>query len=222
MCIWPGVALGCVDGVCTGICIPGMFISIFSGEAEGFGAVVEDGDGELAGISIPGMDISIFSGEAEGFGDGVEVDDGISIPGIFICSGDALGWADGVCAGIPDMPGIFMSIFSAGAFFDREEARDEEGIFMPLIPPLFCVCFLLAAVDLDLDLDFDFGLFLGLLPIFMPGMFCMSCCAHAGTAATPRSRKAIAMAQNFEHKIDLKLFMIPSRMIPVSREPEAK
>ncbi|HEY0379952.1 MAG TPA: hypothetical protein VGC87_23760 [Pyrinomonadaceae bacterium] len=192
-----------------------MFISIFSGEAEGFGAVVEDGDAELPGICIPGMDVSIFSGEADGVGDGVELDDGISIPGIFICSGDAPGWAEGVFAGIPDMPGIFMSIFRAGAFFDREEARDEEGIFMPLIPPLFCVCFPLAAVDFDLDLALDFGLPLGLLPMFMPGMFCISCCAHAGTAATPRSRKATAMAQNFERKIDLKVFMIPSRIIPL-------
>ena len=80
-----------------------MFISIFSGEAAGCG--------ELAGICIPGIDISIFSGEADGFGDGEAVTEGISIPGIFICSGDALGWADGVCVAVPDMPGIFISIF---------------------------------------------------------------------------------------------------------------
>lgn len=71
--------------------MPGMFISIFSGEAAGFEFVDEDGDGELAGISIPGIDISIFSGEAEGFGDGEAVDEGICIPGILICSGDAPG-----------------------------------------------------------------------------------------------------------------------------------
>lgn len=68
-----------------------MFISIFSGEAAGFGVVDEGVDEVLAGISIPGMDMFIFSGEAEVFGDGVDADDGISIPGIFICSGEALG-----------------------------------------------------------------------------------------------------------------------------------
>jgi hypothetical protein len=115
------------------------------------------------------------------------------------------------------MPGIFMSIFRAGAFFDREVARDEEGICIPLIPPLFCVSFLLATVDLALDLALDLGLLFDLLPMSMPGMLCMSCCAQAGTAATPRSRKATAMAQNFEHKIGLKLFMIHSRIIPVSK-----
>jgi hypothetical protein len=83
-----------------------MFISIFSGEAEGFAVVDEDGDGELPGICIPGMDMFMFSGEAEGFGAGEAVDEGICIPCIFICSGDALGWADGVCVCLPDMPGI--------------------------------------------------------------------------------------------------------------------
>lgn len=119
------------------------------------------------------------------------------------------------------MPCIFMSIFWAGAFFDREEARDAEDVFLPfaLTPanataPLFCVCFLLAAVDFDLAL----GLLLGLLPMSMPGMFCMSCCARRGKAAATKSRKAVAIAQNFERKIDLKLSMIPSRMIPVSRK----
>jgi hypothetical protein len=74
-----------------------MFISIFSVGAAVFGVADEEGEEEFPGISIPGIDISIFSGEAEGVGDGVEADEGICIPGIFICSGDALGCADGVC-----------------------------------------------------------------------------------------------------------------------------
>jgi hypothetical protein len=168
-----------------------MFISIFSVGAEGFAGVDVDCDGEFDGMPcIPGMDMSIFSGEAVGFADGVEVDDGICIP---------------------VMPGIFMSIFLTGAFLDRDDARDEEGMFMPfilipLIPPLFCVRLLLLIIDLDLDL----GLLLDLPPMFMPGMSCMSCCAQAGRAATMRSRKAAAMAQTRERKFDLKLFMIPS------------
>lgn len=111
-----------------------------------------------------------------------------------------------------------MSIFWAGAFFVREDARDEDGMFMPFIftpltAPLFCVVLLLAAVDLDLDL----GLLLGLLPMFMPGMFCMSCCAQAGAAATT-SRPAMAIVLTFERKINLKLFMIPSRIVLLNKE----
>jgi hypothetical protein len=115
------------DGEVCGICIPGIFISIFSGEAVGLAVV--DGDVEVVGICIPGM---------------------------FICSGEALGTALGVRAGIPAIAGMFMFIFRAGAFLEREAARDEAGmviLFMliPLMPPLFRVGFLFAAVDLDLD-----------------------------------------------------------------------
>jgi hypothetical protein len=88
--IWPGMALGCVAGVCAGLFIPGIFMSIFSAGAAGF--AFGDGDGEAIGMFISGMDMSIFSGEAEGVADGEAVDDdGICMPGIFICSGDALG-----------------------------------------------------------------------------------------------------------------------------------
>ena len=90
-------------------------MSIFSGEAAGFAVVDEDGDGDAVGICIPC---------------------------IFICSGEALGTALGVCAGIPVIAGMF--IFRAGAFLEREAARDEEGmviLFMliPRIPPLIRV-----------------------------------------------------------------------------------
>lgn len=103
-----------------------------------------------------------------------------------------------------------MSIFWAGAFFEREDAREAVGMFMPFmliafVRPLFCVCFLLAAVDFDLD----FGLLLDLLPMFMPGMFCMSCPAQTD-AADMTSRKATTTAHNFKREIILKLFMIPS------------
>ena len=89
-------------------------MSIFAGEAAGFAVVDEDGDGDVVGICIPC---------------------------IFICSGEALGTALGVCAGIPVIAGMFMFIFRAGAFLEREAARDEEGmvilfILIPRIPPL--------------------------------------------------------------------------------------
>ena len=195
-------------------------MSIFSAGAAG--VAFGDGDGEAIGMFIPGMDMSIFSGEAEGWADGE--DDGICIPGMFICSGDAPGCTFGVCICLPDMPGIFMSIFRAGAFPVRDEARrdEEEGMFLPfilipVIPPLFDVCFLLAGVDFDLD----FGLLLDLLPMFMPGMFCMSCPAQTG-AADMTSRKATATAQNFQREIILKLFMIPSRMISCEQKAGLK
>src|SRR2546429_3653221 len=152
--------------------MPGMFCMSCFGDSLDAG-LFPLGDGEACGI--PGMDMSIFSGETEGFGDGEEAADGICIPCIFICSGEALGTALGVCAGIPVIAGMFMFIFRAGAFLEREAARDEAGMvipfmLIPLMPPLFRVGFLLAAVDLDL------GLLLA-LPIFIPGMFCMSCSA---------------------------------------------
>lgn len=59
--IWSGVALGCADGVCARLSMPGIFINI-CGEAEGCVATDEAGFVELDGICIPGMDISIFSG----------------------------------------------------------------------------------------------------------------------------------------------------------------
>jgi hypothetical protein len=152
------------------------------------------------------MDMSMFWCDGEGFSAGADVDDGICIPGMFICSGEAFGLAVCVCSGIPCMPGMFISIVLAGDVFGREEAREREGMFMPfiliaLVPPLFCVRFLLAAVDLD------FGLLLGLLlPMFMPGMFCMSCCAQTGAAAT-RSRQAAMAMQTVARRIDLKPFI---------------
>ena len=208
-----GVAVGCVDGVCAPLFMSGMLISIFSGEAAGCGAVDEGVDEEPAGISMPG--ISIFSVDEVGFGDGEAVDDGICIPCISICMGDAPGCAEGGCAGIP---AIFISIFRAGAFFSRgDRVRDEGGMFMPfmlipLMPPLFCVCFLLATALFDLA----FGLPPGLRPMVIPGIFCMSCCARAGRTAAPKPKPAIAMAQTRARKLILKLSMIPSRTVPVS------
>jgi hypothetical protein len=67
--IWLGVALGCVDGVCSRLLMPGMFISIFSGVAD------EGDDCGLAGICIPGMDMSMFRCDGEGVGDGPDADD---------------------------------------------------------------------------------------------------------------------------------------------------
>jgi hypothetical protein len=97
-----------------------------------------------------------------------------------------------------------MSIFWGAAFVDREDER-EDGIFIPRIPPLFRVRFLLLVFGFDLD----FGLLLDLLPMFMPGMFCMSCCAKTGAAAM-KSKPAMAIAQNLARNLDLKLFMVPS------------
>jgi hypothetical protein len=138
---------------------------------------------------MPGM--SIFSGEAEGFGV----------------------WADGSDIFIP---GMFMSIFSGAVLVAGAAGRDEEGIFISIlrIPALFRVGFRLLVLGLGLD----FGLPLDLLPMFIPGMFCMSCCALTGKAATPNNRPAIAIAQNFERKLDLKLFMIPSQMVLRERQ----
>ena len=84
-----------------------------------------------------------------------------------------------------------------------------------LMPPLFGVCFLLTTVDLD------FGLLLGLLLMFMPGMFCMSCCAWTGRAAAPRSKKAAAMTQHLKCNLVLKLFMIPLELLRGAERPEA-
>ena len=56
------------------------------------------------------MGMSMLSGEAEGFGDGEAVAEGICIPGMFICSGEALDW-DGCDCSCIFMPGIFISIF---------------------------------------------------------------------------------------------------------------
>jgi len=111
------------------------------------------------------------------------------------------------------MPGMFTSIFLAGALSDgRVDARDEEGLFMPLmfipvIPPLFCAGFLLAAVDLDLDFDLP----LDLLPIFMPGMFCISCCARTGML-NAKSSAAKASAKSFPCRF--KLFITSPQSVP--------
>jgi len=124
------------EGLAIGM---GMFI-FCSGEPCGFG--------EAAGICIPGMFICVW-GDAEGDGCG------ICIPGIFICvCGDCDGEACGICIccaeglGSADCPGeddgcagMFMFIFRAGAFLEREAARDVAGmviLFMliPRIPPL--------------------------------------------------------------------------------------
>ncbi|MDT5123746.1 MAG: hypothetical protein QOC96_3228 [Acidobacteriota bacterium] len=163
------------------------------------------GDEVACGICIPGIFIFIFSGEAEGFVE--EAADGICIPGMFICSGEALGTALGVRAGIPVIAGMFMFIFRAGAFLERVDTRDEAGMFIlfmliPRIPPLVRVGFLRCVVDFDLLLA---------LPIFMPGMFCISCSARTGTARL-KSSPTIVAAQSFARRLDCKLFTIPSRM----------
>lgn len=169
-------------------------MSIFSTGVAGDAVI--DGDGVTVGICIPGIDMSIVSGETDGSTDGEAV-------------------AEGIC--LPDMPGMLVSIVWAGVCFGRDDARDVAGLFLPftfiaLMPPLFCVCFLLAAADLDL------GLRLALLPMFIPGMFCVPCCADERAATAPRSKPAMAMAQNFERKFDLKRFTIPSRMTQGSRK----
>src|SRR5437868_2241353 len=99
--------------------MPGMFCMSCFGDSLYVG-LFPLGDGEACGI--PGMDMSVFAGEAAGFAvvdeDGEEAADGICIPCIFICSGEALGTALGVCAGIPVIAGMFMFIFRAGAFLE--------------------------------------------------------------------------------------------------------
>jgi hypothetical protein len=111
------------------------------------------------------------------------------------------------------MPGMFMSIFCGAVLVDSEDERDEEGILIPfmLIPriPFFLIGFLLLVFGFDLD----FGLLLDLLPMLMPGIFCMSLCARAGPAATLNNRPAMAMAQNLARKLVLILFMTPSQMV---------
>jgi hypothetical protein len=160
---------------------------------------------------MPG--ISIFSGEAEGFGVWADGSD-IFIPGMFICSGAGLGCApeDGIC-----IPGMSISIFSGAVLVDGAAGRDEEGIFISSlrIPTLFLVGFRLLVLGLDLD----FGLLLDLLPMFIPGMFCMSCCALIGRAAALNNRPAMAIAQNFERKLDFLLIMIPLKWFQRAKRP---
>jgi hypothetical protein len=158
--------------------MPGIFISIFPGDAAG----------EAAGI---GMFISNFcGGEACGFGEAV----GICMPGIFvfICMGadrgvaDCLGDDDG-CAGmfIPGMLPIsflFAGVFCAGVFLPLDAAfrRWVAGIFIPgmsipgmllmscfLVSRLFRATLLFFGAAFRVAVDLDFG-------IFIPGMFCMS------------------------------------------------
>jgi hypothetical protein len=136
----------CGFGEAGGICMPGIFICIFPGDAVG----------DAAGI---GMFISIFGrGEASGFGEAA----GICIPGMFICICCGDGWVVGDvdCFGdgaacefdllIPVMliPGIFpIRYFLAGR--------------------LFRATFLFPGAAFRLAFDLDFG-------IFILGMFCMS------------------------------------------------
>gem|GEM_PF-3908581 len=139
------------DGLASGIgwCI-GIFMSIFcSGDGDACGV----GDEGLAGISIPGIFcMSCCCGDAVGAG--VEDDEGICIPGIFSISvfpadGEGVGDCDGI-----DMPGIprMSVLFGAGrALFRRA-----------------------VVLAFRFELRFDFGLAFD-LPMFMPGMSCMSC-----------------------------------------------
>jgi hypothetical protein len=92
---------------------------------------------------------------------------------------------------------VAVPVFLAGVFLEREEA-----LFALPVTPLFFGCLFLAAVDLG------FGL---LLDAPVPGMLCMSCCAHAG-AAVIRNMKAATAAQILARLIDLILFTIPSSM----------
>ena len=92
------------------------------------------------------------------------------------------------------------SLPSARTFYDEVGGHPT---FTRLVALLFFGCLFLAAVDLDFGLLRD-------APV--PGILCMSCCAHAG-AAVIRNINAATMAQILVRGIDLKLFTIPSRMI---------
>lgn len=136
---------------------------------------------------MPGMFISIC-GEAEGCG---------------VADDDGCGELVGIC-----IPCIFISIFCLGAFFDRDEARADEGIFIPFmfiprIPPLLraSALFLAARLDLDLELLLD-------LPIFMPRISCI--CARMGKATLKR-RLATASAHKLALAFSLKVLSL--RMI---------
>jgi hypothetical protein len=137
-----GDSLGVAEGM-------GIFMSIFSGDAGGFG------DGELVGICIPGICVPgvWVCGDSLGVAEGM---------GIFrsIFSGDAGGLGDGELVGIC-IPGmLLMSCFFCGCVLFRTK-----------------VLFLLDALrrfTFAFAFGFDFGL--GLL---MPGMLLMSCCENA-------------------------------------------
>ena len=93
-----GDALGVAEGM-------GIFMSIFSGDAGGFG------DGELVGICITGMWVC---GDALGVAEGM---------GIFISvfSGDAGGFGDGTLVGIRIFGMLLMSCFFCGCLLFRTE-----------------------------------------------------------------------------------------------------
>lgn len=99
------------------------------------------------------------------------------------------------------MPGMFIR--RAGALSLRlADARDEEDMFLPLIfipaMPLLFASFLLTTINLDLDFD----LTLDLLPIFMLGMFGMSCCART-VALAAKSSAAMKSVKSFAFNLNL-------------------
>ena len=138
------------------------------------------------------MFISICGcGEACGFGEA----DGICMPGIFICWGEAVGVGDCLVPGI-FIPGMVIPGMFCIRGFIVERARDRlrrclmrcvldifiPGIFIPGI--LAMLCFFTAGFFLD-AIRFFCEL---LLPIFIPDMFFISC----GTAEEPKPLTKVA------------------------------
>ena len=143
--------------------MPGMFMFPMPPCVSGLAA----GDGLACGVGLlmgmfMSIDMSIFCpGDGEAWGDGDEGLAGICIPGMllmFVFCGDDEGAAD--CDGV-DIPFMFMPF-----------------MLMPGMACLFCAgCALLfrplTVLAFDPALRLAFGLAFG-LPIFMPGMSCMS------------------------------------------------
>jgi len=137
----------CGFGEAVGICVPGIFISIFCGD--------EDGEGLAPGIFIPGMFICC----GEGLDVGAVLVAGMFIPGIFIpgifpigflvvgrCVIRAARFFRRVCLCIPDilipgifMPGMFATLCFLAGFLFLVAARFFCGDDFLLIPGMFCM-----------------------------------------------------------------------------------